>query len=325
MQLQPKKLRVLCLHSWRTSADIFIAQWRRAGLDVALADLLELVFITAPNPASGPIPEDVAGTFEGPYYEWFSTEKAQDGQELVFTYHNMLKSEAVIMQAIRDHGPFDGICGFSQGGAMASIMVALQAAGMALQDVPPLKFALFFGSVLTTHPRYMSAFKDRVPVPSCHIIGHKDYVKEHAIRLAKAFEAPIVIMHTRGHIVPPLANPHLAALRAFLTSIRDEGCPEAFRSKQRQQQQAHAAAAADPLDPPLPLWETEAEQVAKLQQQKQQRIQQRIRQYQQQKPPGAASSSGVQQPEQQGQEGQYIQVLKIDGQVGRVPQLAPKL
>jgi hypothetical protein len=53
-------------------------------------------------------------------------------------------------------------------------MVALQAAGMALQDVPPLKFALFFGSVLTTHPRYMGAFKDRVPVPSCHIIGHKD-------------------------------------------------------------------------------------------------------------------------------------------------------
>jgi hypothetical protein len=43
MQQQPKKLRVLCLHSWRTSADIFIAQWRRAGLDAALADLLELV------------------------------------------------------------------------------------------------------------------------------------------------------------------------------------------------------------------------------------------------------------------------------------------
>jgi predicted alpha/beta hydrolase family esterase len=54
-------------------------------------------------------------------------------------------------------------------------------------------------------------------------------VKEHAIRLAGAFQAPLVIMHTRGHIVPPLANPHLAALRAFLTSIRDEGCPESYR------------------------------------------------------------------------------------------------
>lgn len=61
-----------------------------------------------------------------------------------------------------------------QGGAMASIMAALQAAGLALTDVPPLKFALFFGSVLTTHPRYTHAFMERVPVPSCHIIGHKD-------------------------------------------------------------------------------------------------------------------------------------------------------
>lgn len=122
----------------------------------------------------------------------------------------------------------------------------------------------------------------------------------------------------RGHIVPPLANPHLAALRAFLTSIRDEGCPESFRARQRQQQQEHAAAAADPLDPPLPLWETEAEQVAKLQQQKQQCIQQN--QKQQQQLPGATSSSGLQQ-----QQGHYIEVLKIDGEVGRVPQLASKL
>lgn len=40
----------------------------------------------------------------------------QDGQEFVFTYHNMLQSEAAIMQAIRQLGPFDGICGFSQVG-----------------------------------------------------------------------------------------------------------------------------------------------------------------------------------------------------------------
>jgi hypothetical protein len=40
----------------------------------------------------------------------------QDGQEFVFTYHNMLQSEAAIMQAIRELGPFDGICGFSQVG-----------------------------------------------------------------------------------------------------------------------------------------------------------------------------------------------------------------
>lgn len=136
-------------------------------------------------------------------------------------------------------------------------------------------------------------------------------VKEHGIRLAAAFQAPVVIMHSRGHIVPPLSNPHLAALRAFLTSMRDEGCPEHYLVRQRQQQAQ--AAAAEPLDPPLPMWETEAEQVAKLQKQKQQHRQQSSQQ-QQQLPAGL-----------QVQQGQYTQVIKLDGQIGRVPQLASRL
>lgn len=38
-----RKLRVLCLHSWRTSGAIFQQQWQRAKLLDGLADLLELV------------------------------------------------------------------------------------------------------------------------------------------------------------------------------------------------------------------------------------------------------------------------------------------
>jgi hypothetical protein len=44
---------------------------------------------------------------------WFCS-CLQDGQELVFTYHHILESEAFIMAKIRELGPFDGICGFSQ-------------------------------------------------------------------------------------------------------------------------------------------------------------------------------------------------------------------
>jgi hypothetical protein len=56
----------------------------------------------------------------------------------VFTYHHMLDSEKFIVNTIREQGPFDGICGFSQGGAMASVMVALQRAGLALQVLLPI-------------------------------------------------------------------------------------------------------------------------------------------------------------------------------------------
>jgi len=38
-----RKLRLLALHSFRTSAAIFREQLRRSGLDESLADLVELV------------------------------------------------------------------------------------------------------------------------------------------------------------------------------------------------------------------------------------------------------------------------------------------
>lgn len=43
MDRSSKKLRVLCLHSWRTSGKIFQQQFRRVQLDVALSDLIEFV------------------------------------------------------------------------------------------------------------------------------------------------------------------------------------------------------------------------------------------------------------------------------------------
>jgi hypothetical protein len=38
-----RRLRVLCLHSWRTSGAIFKEQFERAGLGQALEDLVEMV------------------------------------------------------------------------------------------------------------------------------------------------------------------------------------------------------------------------------------------------------------------------------------------
>lgn len=137
-------------------------------------------------------------------------------------------------------------------------------------------------------------------------------VKEHAIRLAGAFDSPVVIMHNRGHVVPPLHNPNLAALRAFLQSIRNEGCPKYYTAKQH----AQLAAAQEPLDPPLPLWETEAEQVKKFQEQRGQLYQQ-----QQQVPQPVVTGSQV---DLQGV-AQFTQVLKLDGKIGHTPQLVSKL
>jgi hypothetical protein len=119
----------------------------------------------------------------------------------------------------------------------------------------------------------------------------------------------------------------LAALRAFLTSVRDYGPAEQYRTRQQQQRAALQAAGQEPLDPPLPMWETEAEQVAKLQQHKAHARQQRMasQQQQQQQQQQTEPQRQQQQQQQQRPEGPYVQLVRVDGSIGRVPQLASKL
>jgi hypothetical protein len=52
-------------------------QMRRAELDERLKDLVDIVYVNAPHEASGPIPDDVAPFFQGPYYEWWNAKQVR--------------------------------------------------------------------------------------------------------------------------------------------------------------------------------------------------------------------------------------------------------
>ena len=67
-----RRPRFLCLHGFRTSAEIM----RKQVLGKWPADVtarLDLVFADAPFPAEGK--SDVEGIFDPPYYEWFQFDK----------------------------------------------------------------------------------------------------------------------------------------------------------------------------------------------------------------------------------------------------------
>lgn len=62
-----RKPRFLCLHGFRTSAEILkkqVGKWPASVLDQ-----IDLDFIDAPFPAEGK--SDVEGIFDPPYFEWF--------------------------------------------------------------------------------------------------------------------------------------------------------------------------------------------------------------------------------------------------------------
>lgn len=100
-QRHTAKLRVLALHSFRTSGRIFQQQLQLSKLDQLLGDLLEFVFVDAPHPSSGAIPQDVHKAFEGPYFEWFTADRKVSGTRFL----------ACLVIRVRVHArwlPFDG-------------------------------------------------------------------------------------------------------------------------------------------------------------------------------------------------------------------------
>eukprot|EP00892_Ulva_mutabilis_P000942 jgi/Ulvmu1/10849/UM007_0023.1 len=124
------KLRVLCLHSFRTSGGIFKKQVSRSGFEDAISDVVELSFIDAPHVASGPAPDDVGPHFEPPYFEWWDSQTSVKPEGKVSTYSGWQASVAKLREVLIEQGPFDGVMGFSQGGALTACAAALQEAAV---------------------------------------------------------------------------------------------------------------------------------------------------------------------------------------------------
>ena len=74
-----RKPRFLCLHGFRTSAEIMKIQLHK--WPKAVIDRLDLVFLDAPFPCQGK--SDVDGIFDPPYYEWFQFNEVQS---LLFSF-----------------------------------------------------------------------------------------------------------------------------------------------------------------------------------------------------------------------------------------------
>ena len=184
-----------------------------AGLLDALSDLIDITFVDAPNPASGPIPEDVASFFPPPYYEWWNASRTPDG---TWSYEHADTSLTFINDIVKLHGPFDGLMGFSQGAAVASLLAGMQKQGKALPGHPPLQFLICFAGIRVRDPRLEQYYEALGNVPAVHVIGDKDPVKLMTNHLIEAFNSPLVISHPRGHVVPGLQGDDLARLRAFL-------------------------------------------------------------------------------------------------------------
>ncbi|XP_058185142.1 uncharacterized protein LOC131302490 [Rhododendron vialii] len=210
-----KKPRFLCLHGFRTSADILRQQLQRWPGSVL--GKLDLVFLDAPYLAQGK--SDVEGIYDPPYYEWFQF--SQDYQ----VYNNFEESLAYIEDYMIKHGPFDGLMGFSQGAVLSAALPGMQLEGVALTKVPKIKYLILMsagklgGSKIGAPLLASNAFSSPLKCPSLHMIGETDYLKEPGIELLESFEDPLVINHPKGHTVARLDEKGRNTMLSFIEKI----------------------------------------------------------------------------------------------------------
>ncbi|KAH6834027.1 dihydrofolate reductase [Perilla frutescens var. hirtella] len=207
-----RKLRLLCLHGFRTSGEIIKKQvtgkWPESVLEK-----LDLVFVDAPFPCQGK--SDVEGIFDPPYYEWFQFNKD-------FTdYENFDECLAYIEDFMIKHGPFDGLLGFSQGAILSAGLAGMQANGVALTRVPKIKLVVIIGGAKFRNPSVVKkAYASPIPCSSVHFLGDQDFLKEHGTELLDSFVDPLVIRHPKGHTIPRFDVKGLESMLGFLERMQ---------------------------------------------------------------------------------------------------------
>lgn len=217
--LERKRLRILCLHGYEQDAGIFKTKLKHHINQ--LGDIVEFVFVTAPNTM---YPYDIDGmdnmarsnaaktgnSLGKSFYGWYGLKSAQP--EVVY---GLDKSMDYLMSELALQGPFDGIIGFSQGGAMAAVLCSLLE-----KQAKPVKFAIIASGYKLVDSRWTHIYDKPLNTPSLHMYGVLDSIIgiSMSTELAAAFDDPSNYCFVGAHYVPKTAEA-IGVMREFMTKF----------------------------------------------------------------------------------------------------------
>ncbi|XP_034113740.1 esterase GA18864 [Drosophila nasuta] len=212
-----EKVRVLCLHGYRQDADSFknkLGSFRKFAGKYA-----DFVFISAPHvaaplePNAAPVEEQRSwwankddGTFKG-------TNKSGPAIGFQDSLH-------VVEQAWKTQGPFQGLLGFSQGACFVGLICGL--AKKKLTSIRP-EFAVLSSGFISGSLVHMSAYEERITIPTLHIYGLTDEIipKDMSEALAAQFKNVEVLEHDGGHYFPAKAQQKQTYINFFQDRLQE--------------------------------------------------------------------------------------------------------
>lgn len=215
MRLPP--VSVLCLHGYSQDGNVLRTQLKR------LTQRLELRAHFHFQDAPFAVPSMADPSSQG--FAWWKPRR-----DAVSDWHYdgveeslQLLSEANAAEKKRSGSGFAGVLGFSQGGALASLLVGLrERSEPTMMPLPELRFAMFAGAFRyrAATPSYDYLFEGRpLMMPSLHCIGERDTIIKGAtsevLEACFATERRTSCRHGGGHVVPS-GTPSLDVFDAFV-------------------------------------------------------------------------------------------------------------
>ncbi|CAO3639296.1 unnamed protein product [Cunninghamella blakesleeana] len=216
-----QKLKILCLHGMSQNGHIF--RKKTAVIRKKIDKIADMVYITAPHLSLHPnhtsevlraaAADENAPEEEKPFGWWLAKEENVQPEDDSFV--GFKESIDVVKDVLTKEGPFDGIFGFSQGAAFASMLAAALENRSLLPEYfseefqhPAFRFAIVSASFIPERPISQRIFAHKIKTPSLHMIGETDtlIVPERMEELADAFENPTILKHPGGHVVPSKAD-----------------------------------------------------------------------------------------------------------------------
>ncbi|GAA6231419.1 esterase OVCA2 [Lates japonicus] len=214
-------LRVLCIHGYRQNSSSF--REKTGALRKLLKKQVELVYLSAPHSviSSGEAPERENSSGPGGDEDrrgwWFSDVQARsfNAQQQCEESLGLDESVAVVREAVKVQGPFDGILGFSQGAAFVAMLCSLQE--QKLESDFSFRFAILVAGFLSACKEHQKFYQVPLQIPSLHVFGLEDRVipDNMSRELLPSFQDPQVLTHPGGHFVPA-TSAHRQTYQDFL-------------------------------------------------------------------------------------------------------------
>ncbi len=177
---------ILCLHGWRSNNDVTKVHAQHLHLQRTFAGGVDCLHGTVPAP--GAADQATSDFFEGPFFSWVDMGAGEAEQEA-----QLLEALQAVLRHVELHGPYDCAYGFSQGGALVTLL-SIPAVLQKLQAPGPLwrSAIIACGSGVELLKVAERALRVSIPppaaaLPSLHLIGADDVHKANSEQLAQLF------------------------------------------------------------------------------------------------------------------------------------------